>query len=139
MQDEPEKKADDEGTHARRRYVGSVGCRFSKRAPPTLLELTVKLADPRVHDGFFKKAQKDDGQRIPERLEVRAGAKGVYGSAVRTSAALYPERLFEGLEVAEGKAVPPEADTATDRAPDGLLPGISSAEFMKLLYINPAV
>lgn len=136
MQDEPEKEADDEGTHALQRYIGSAGCRFSKRAPPTLLQLTAELADPPVHDGFRKKTEKDGGQRIPERLEVGVGAEGVDGTAVGAAAALYPERLFEGFEVAACKPVPPEAGSAADRAPDRLFPGIFSAEFMELLYVN---
>ena len=98
--------------------------------------LAAEVLRPGARHCLDKKAKKNDGQRIPEGLEVRARTEGVDGSAVGAAAALYPERVLEGLEVAKDEAMPPEADAVAGRAAGGLLPGVFSAETAKLLYID---
>jgi len=108
-------------------------------APPALLDLAAEVLRPGARHCLDKKAEKDDGQRIPEGLEIRMRPEGVNGSAVGAAAALYPDKVFEGLEVTKDKAMPPEADAVAGRATDGLLPRVFSAEVVKFLYINLTV
>lgn len=59
--------------------------------------------------------------------------------AVGAAAALYPDGLFEGLKIPKNKPVPPKPGASAGRTAGGLLPGVSSAEVAKFLYINPGV
>jgi hypothetical protein len=138
-EDEPEKEAGNEDTHVGRGDVGLIRRPPAEGAPPALLDLAVEFLRPGIRGGSDKKTKEDDGQRIPEGPEVGVRAEGVDGSAVGAAAALYPERLFEGLEIAKHIAMTPEADAPAGRAAGGLLPRVFSAEVVKFLYINPAV
>jgi hypothetical protein len=138
-QDEPEKEADDEGTEVGPGDVGLIRCRPVEGAPPALLYLAAELLRPSARHCLDKEAEKNDGQRIPKGLEVRMRTEGVNGSAVGATAALYPDKVFKGLEIAKHITMPPEADAPAGRAASGLLPGVFSAEVVKFLYINPAV
>jgi hypothetical protein len=100
------------------------------------LYLAAEILRPGICHGFHEKAKKDDGQWIPEGPEVEVRPEGVDGSAVGAATALYPERVFEGLEITKDEAMPPEADAPAGRAAGGLLPRVFSAEIVKLLYID---
>jgi hypothetical protein len=135
-EDEPEKEAGDEGVHIGQGDVGLIRRRPAEGTPPALLDLAIELLRPGVRHDFDKKAKEDDGEGIPEGSEVGARAEGVDGSAVGAAAALYPDRVFEGLEIAKDEAMPPKTDAPAGRATGRLLPGVLSAEIAKFLYIN---
>lgn len=112
---------------------------MAKCLPPRLLELVGKRGGEAVRAGFDNEAEQDDGKRVAEALEIGVRTHRVDSAAVGTAVAFYPGRFLERLEIAEHKAVPPEAITSARRASGWLLPGIAPAELVKLLYINSGV
>lgn len=99
-------------------------CPHAKTAPPALLDLPVKASFPAIRENLQMQAHEDHGEGISEGADVGMRPEGVHRSAVRTSVTLYPERIIEGLKIAEGKAMAPKTGAATGRAARRLLPGI---------------
>jgi hypothetical protein len=119
-----EPKREDYDTHVVEGESGIVrGC-FPERVPPTLLDLTVKTFCPDICHGFYTKTKIDHAERIPEGVEVEMRPEGVDRSAVRATAALHPERTFEGFKITDGKTVAPKADAVTGRATGRLIPWV---------------